>query len=36
MQTMYTLKYQAIALMSVPIGDGQTAGPPFEWVAPAA
>jgi hypothetical protein len=32
--TMYELKYQAVALMNVPVGDGQTAGPPFEW-APA-
>jgi Ferritin-like len=30
-QTMMTLRYQAIALMRVPVGDGLTAGPPFEW-----
>jgi Ferritin-like len=29
--TMLELKYQAIALMHVPVGDGQTAGPAFEW-----
>ena len=26
---MWALEYQAIALMQVPVGDGQTAGPPF-------
>jgi hypothetical protein len=26
---MWALEYQAIALMRVPVGDGQTAGPPF-------
>jgi len=30
-QTMLELRYQAIALMQVPVGDGQTAGPAFEW-----
>jgi hypothetical protein len=30
-QTMLRLRYQAIALMRVPVGDGQTAGPAFEW-----
>jgi hypothetical protein len=30
-QTMMTLRYRAVALMRVPIGDGMTAGPPFEW-----
>jgi Ferritin-like len=30
-QTMLELRYQAIALMRVPVGDGMTAGPPFEW-----
>lgn len=30
-QTMLQLRYQAIALMHVPVGDGLTAGPPFEW-----
>jgi hypothetical protein len=30
-QTMLRLRYQAIALMRVPVGDGMTAGPPFEW-----
>jgi Ferritin-like len=30
-QTMLTLRYQAIALMRVPVGDGLTAGPAFEW-----
>jgi hypothetical protein len=30
-QTMLQLRYQAIALMNVPVGDGQTAGPAFEW-----
>jgi Ferritin-like len=30
-QTMLQLRYQAVALMRVPIGDGMTAGPPFEW-----
>ncbi len=28
-QDMWALEYQAIALMQVPVGDGQTAGPPF-------
>jgi hypothetical protein len=32
--TMLELKYQAIALMHVPVGDGQTAGPAFEWHDP--
>jgi hypothetical protein len=32
-QTMLTLRYQATALMRVPVGDGLTAGPPFEWAA---
>lgn len=32
-QMMMTLRYQAIALMRVPVGDGLTAGPPFEWSA---
>jgi len=26
---MWALKYQAVALMRVPVGDGQTAGPAF-------
>jgi hypothetical protein len=26
---MWALEYQAVALMHVPVGDGQTAGPPF-------
>jgi hypothetical protein len=30
-QTMLELKYQAIALMNVPVGAGQTAGPAFQW-----
>ena len=30
-QTMLRLRYQAIALMRVPVGDGLTAGPAFEW-----
>jgi hypothetical protein len=30
-QTMLELRYQAIALMHVPVGDGMTAGPAFEW-----
>ena len=30
-QTMLRLRYQAVALMRVPVGDGMTAGPPFEW-----
>ncbi|MEA2446144.1 MAG: hypothetical protein QOJ12_3436 [Thermoleophilales bacterium] len=34
--TMYELKYQAVALMNVPVGEGQTAGPPFEWAAASA
>ena len=34
-QTMLELRYQAIALMRVPVGDGRTAGPAFEW-RPAA
>jgi hypothetical protein len=28
---MLELKYQAIALMNVPVGAGQTAGPAFQW-----
>jgi hypothetical protein len=32
-QTMMTLRYQAIALMRVPLGNGQTAGPAFEYRA---
>ena len=37
-QTMMALRYQAIALMRVPLGDGtgQTAGPAFQWRAPSA
>jgi hypothetical protein len=34
-QTMLELRYQALALMRVPVGDGRTAGPAFEW-RPAA
>ncbi len=31
---MYDLKYQAVALMKIPVGDGQTAGPTFQrWPA---
>jgi hypothetical protein len=30
-QTMKTLRYQAVALMRVPLGEGQTAGPAFEY-----
>jgi hypothetical protein len=30
-QTMLELRYQAIALMRVPVGDSLTAGPAFEW-----
>jgi len=30
-QTMLDLRHQAIALMRVPVGDGQTAGPSFTW-----
>ncbi|MEA2210212.1 MAG: hypothetical protein QOF83_160 [Solirubrobacteraceae bacterium] len=30
-QTMLTLRLQAIALMQVPVGNGQTAGPAFAW-----
>jgi ferritin-like protein len=30
-QTMKSLQWEAMALMNVPVGDGQTAGPPFEW-----
>ncbi|MFZ0040152.1 MAG: ferritin-like protein [Solirubrobacteraceae bacterium] len=30
-QTMMELRYQAIALMRVPVGQGLTAGPAFEW-----
>lgn len=29
--TMMTLRYQAIALMRVPLGDGQNAGPAFQY-----
>lgn len=29
--TMMTLRYQAIALMRVPVGDGQNAGPAFQY-----
>ncbi|WP_433465313.1 ferritin-like domain-containing protein [Spirillospora sp. CA-128828] len=32
--TMYALKAQAQALMGMPDGDGQTAGPTFEYVPP--
>lgn len=32
-QTMMQLRYQAIALMNVPRGDGYTAGPAFQWRA---
>ncbi len=36
-QTMMELRYQAIALMRVPLGDGtgHTAGPAFQWRAPS-
>jgi len=36
-QTMTALRYQAIALMHVPVGDstGETAGPAFQWRAPS-
>ena len=34
-QTMLELRYQAVALMRVPVGDGRTAGPAFEWRPPA-
>ncbi|HEX8974912.1 MAG TPA: ferritin-like protein [Solirubrobacteraceae bacterium] len=30
-QTMLTLRLQAIALMRVPVGEGRTAGPAFGW-----
>lgn len=30
-QTMIQLRYQAVALMHVPVGDGKTAGPAFQW-----
>jgi hypothetical protein len=30
-QTMLTLRLEAIALMRVPVADGQTAGPAFAW-----
>jgi ferritin-like protein len=33
-QTMLELRYQAIALMQVPVGGGRTAGPAFEWRPP--
>jgi ferritin-like protein len=29
--TMLQLRYQAVALMHVPVGDGRTAGPAFQW-----
>ena len=29
---MYQLKYQAVELMCIPVGDGYTAGPSFEYV----
>ncbi|GAA3221725.1 ferritin-like domain-containing protein [Actinocorallia longicatena] len=32
--TMYTLKAQAITLMEMPDGEGMTAGPTFDYVAP--
>jgi hypothetical protein len=34
--TMYALKGQALGLMRMPDGDGTTAGPTFEYVAPEA
>jgi hypothetical protein len=34
-QTMLALRYQAIALMHVPVDAGQTAGPAFQWRAGA-
>ena len=32
---MYKLKYLALELLNIPVGDGKVAGPPFEFV-PAA
>jgi hypothetical protein len=35
-QTMIALRYQAIALMHVPLDDpGLTAGPAFQWRSPS-
>ena len=34
-QTMLELRYQATALMRVPVDDGLTAGPAFEWRPPS-
>jgi hypothetical protein len=34
-QTMMALRLESIALMRVPVGDGQTAGPAFAWRPPA-
>lgn len=33
--TMYSLKYKGVALMNVPVGDGLTAGPTFEYGTPS-
>jgi hypothetical protein len=33
---MYDLKYKAKQLMNIPVGNGQMAGPSFEYLAPAA
>jgi hypothetical protein len=35
-QTMMQLRYEAIALMRVPVEDGRTAGPAFQWRPSAA
>lgn len=33
--TMYELKYKALNLMNVPLGNGEMAGPSFEYIKPA-
>ncbi len=35
-QTMLQLRYQAVALMQVPVGGGLTAGPAFQWRDPGS
>lgn len=32
-KVMYDLKYKAVALMKIPVGDGTTAGPTFQYLA---